>query len=97
MNKKTSDSGLSSSTSIPYLPKPVRIPCSRASSRRVWMRAHWGKVKLQVPCRGSGNAGGGDGGHGFFVHSVVWMQMETCSLKAFLCLGMGHSSLDHLC
>lgn len=60
------------------------------------MRARWGRVKLQVPCRGSGNAGGG-GGDGFFVHSAVWMQLETCSLKAFLWLEMGHCGSDRLC
>lgn len=70
-----SDSGLSSSISILYLPKPITIPYTRASGRRVWMRAHWDRAKLQVPCRGSGKASGG-GGHGFFVHSAVWMQLE---------------------
>lgn len=42
------------------------------AARRVWMWAHWGRA----PCRGSGKARGGGGGHGFFVHSAVWMQLE---------------------
>jgi len=42
------------------------VPYTRACGRRVWVRAHWGRVKIRVPCRGSGKASGGDG-HGFFL------------------------------
>lgn len=75
---------------VPLLPtktnKAVVAPCAGDSSTRAWVRARWGRAKLQLPCRGSGKASGG-GGHGSFVHTAVWMQLEPFPVPRRLSCG----------